>query len=957
MPPHGQGTQLTSSCSPSALLRRGIIGVCAALIIGFFSASVRAADLVVTSFAAFAGQTSIQLQATGNVIFAGGAMTLPPLAPGATGQLVIQAGADVIFQTGTTVTCGTGWSVSLQAGSDLGSPGTVSPGVGNLLLQGTASLAAADGSISILAGNNVTVGGGSVRTLAGGAISVTALAGTVNTGTRNNGFLFRTTGTGYSVDSNLGGISTGAGGNVNITAGLDIISYLPLSGASLSDAGSGAFGPQAGNVTVTAGRNVSGHYVVMNGTGTLHAVGDAGEPTALLALSMANGQWSVTAGGNITIQEVRNPNGVFNAAGTGSAPTRHSFDYSPTASAQLMAAGAITLTGNGPRNSGSFEQSIPTIYPPTLSLTAGAGGITLNTSHFLFPSPAGQLTAQTSGGGPLTSASSGVVLCLSDSGATRYSAAGTFGPADHATTPVHLADGSPAQFNISGNVQNLAIFLAKPATLAVGADFVNSAFEVQNLRPNDLTALQVAGNIQYPNAFVSTGSASPPDFALLLNLFPAGTGFPLAGTLNLFYQDPSAGLTQVPASLLQPFMYDAPTETLSYVGHMSSASLSELLSLQVEVLQPNGWPQLDNSGNPITTPAQFAAPAGLQLLYNESQGAQAFPSQGMVIDGPGMLQVTAANFDLGFSSGIQSVGAMNNPALAPSSSTGAAILVNTTGDLLLPTSTICSLAGGPITVAIGGQATLGAANAVLAGLVQNAKHGIFTSAQADIAIEAGGDIRLGASRVAAYDGGNVLIRSLGGSVDISAPGTDSLLVTEEAGNPPATQSFQVAGDGILVTTFPTSPGPVGNITVVAADNVLLGCGAVTQTPFNGTSGQSATVNIHTGGHVVGLGNCVSITATGTLTIDGGSSRPPATPVSLSALLSAGGNSLIVTFEDSSGRQLINADAANYEIQTSTNLVDWTPVSLPLQADGNGGLQFELALDPSSPKVFCRVMSR
>jgi hypothetical protein len=49
-----------------------------------------------------------------------------------------------------------------------------------------------------------------------------------------------------------------------------VTSYLP-SQTDTSDAGTGAFGPEAGNVTVVAGGNVTGHYVVANGTGRIIA--------------------------------------------------------------------------------------------------------------------------------------------------------------------------------------------------------------------------------------------------------------------------------------------------------------------------------------------------------------------------------------------------------------------------------------------------------------------------------------------------------------------------------------------------------------------------------------------------------------------------------------------------------------------------------------------------------------
>jgi len=132
----------------------------------------------------------------------------------------------------------------------------------------------------------------------------------------------------YRVNTaNLGGISTAAGGNVTIDAGRDVISYLPTQtdfndNNSRFDGGTGAFGSQPGNVSITtAGRNVYGHFVLANGFGTITAGGDIGVPllgaqSQDFALSLIKGGWTVTAVGNIYVQDVRNPNGIFKRSAT-----------------------------------------------------------------------------------------------------------------------------------------------------------------------------------------------------------------------------------------------------------------------------------------------------------------------------------------------------------------------------------------------------------------------------------------------------------------------------------------------------------------------------------------------------------------------------------------------------------------------------------------------------------------
>ena len=139
----------------------------------------------------------------------------------------------------------------MAAGADFSTPNRVDPGVGNINFLGSGSVQAAEGSLTLLAGNSITLGTGFVRTLGGGNINLTAVSGSVNAGSgglagQMYGFDFSAVSDvsagGYeTVDPRLTGVSTAAGGNVSITAGQNIASYLPV-GTDASDAGSGAFG-------------------------------------------------------------------------------------------------------------------------------------------------------------------------------------------------------------------------------------------------------------------------------------------------------------------------------------------------------------------------------------------------------------------------------------------------------------------------------------------------------------------------------------------------------------------------------------------------------------------------------------------------------------------------------------------------------------------------------------------
>src|SRR5262249_40143124 len=148
---------------------------------------------------------------------------------------------------------------------------------------------------------------------------------------------------------------------------------------------------------IKAAGSVYGHYVVVNGHGSITAGQDAGGPVASknLALSLAKGSWDVSAqSGSIYLQEVRNPNGIFNAVGDLSSLSRHYFDYDSEASVSLNAGNAVYLTGLSlPRPNGP----LPAIYAPQLSISAGSGGVVLQANVTLFPSLSQNLTLVTPG--------------------------------------------------------------------------------------------------------------------------------------------------------------------------------------------------------------------------------------------------------------------------------------------------------------------------------------------------------------------------------------------------------------------------------------------------------------------------------------------------------------------------------------------------------------------------------
>ena len=206
------------------------------------------------SDSAFIGLSQITLQAKFDIsLDYGTAWNLSASTGQSSGQLNLQAGGNIIFRDGSKISGANNWSVSLQAGYDF-VHNAVQSGVGSIYigdydglnpLDNSGSIQTAAGGISLTAGQDIMVGSGGVTTINGGSIYVTAINGSVNTGTSTAGYDYLTSAPYYAPSANLGGISTAAGGNVTINAGADVISF-PAATPAAGDPGTGAFGPEWG---------------------------------------------------------------------------------------------------------------------------------------------------------------------------------------------------------------------------------------------------------------------------------------------------------------------------------------------------------------------------------------------------------------------------------------------------------------------------------------------------------------------------------------------------------------------------------------------------------------------------------------------------------------------------------------------------------------------------------------
>jgi len=812
-------------------------------------------SLTVNVNSAFENITSgqILLEASGNITLGGGTTWNLSQTTGETsGLLTLEAGGNIIIgasQNAAVITDAHNWSVTLEAGYNFAT-GSVSPGVGTVTVSpggGTSfgGVRTAAGNITVLAGNNVTLQGdgglvtgiaGSVMPGGGGNVSVQALSGTVNCGTSTVGYKFNG-GLNYTVSTGLGGISTAAGGNVTIQAGQNIVAPLPSGQRAQTDYGSGAFGAEPGNVTLTASGDITGHYVLADGTGLITASQDAGESTANLALSLIKGAWTVHAQNNIYLQEVRNPNGMFN--GTLAGPNAFNYNYDPLASVTLNAGNGVTLGGGTtvPRVPNNLEAPI---YPPSLSVTAGAGGITLLDDVNLYPSPVGTLTLTTTAGGSLNG--NGKNINVSDSDSTRWNNSnaglgngGTFTLGDDGNNVLHLNDPNPDSITISGSVNDVTVYSPKTLKMYVADNIIDSSVVIKNLLPTDTSVISAGGEIFEPSPYVilALPGGETPNFAAL-----AAVADPYVDAVTFAPTTQQNGLLSIPNPNLIPalqglnldFTYDPASRSLVFLNVMSPAAESALLGMRTPFLSANT----------------------IQQVYQESQSDMSAAGNIYSVTGPGTLKIIASSLNLGNSVGVLSLGP-TCPAQVPTTVRGADIDISLSGDLSMLSSSIASEYGGTINITCGGAIEVGSP-AVPPNSSISYPTGLVSLWQGDINVIANGDINVDGSRIAAYDGGNVFVESLYGNVDAGKGGNGKSYVdkpyVDAQGDLLDLPEF-IPGSGILATSYPQlvygeSFSHVGNITVETPEgNIIASKGGISQLVLS-PSDDKGTINLTAG---------------------------------------------------------------------------------------------------------------
>ncbi len=592
----------------------------------------------------------------------------------------------------------------------------------------------------------------------------------------------------------------------------------------------------------------------------------------------------------------------------------HYFNYAPGDYVDLSAGNLVQLgvsSSQLPRlsNAKNNVNNVPVIYPSILNIKAGAGGIILGSpgspnNLTLFPSPQGSLTIDTTGSlvSDLSSVSTAPQLfnlIVSDAGHNQYTTTGNFGISDNAASPIHAASSTPIDLNIGGDMDYISLTVPEAAQITVGGNMNNCAFQGMNV--SDAPSFQD----QIPEADGSTLTVTVDPSATSINVagdvFNRGnfTSVNLSGIAGAQGLDLSslAHAVSDTTTLATSFYYDPTTQTLTYKNISARTLLSVLQELNSLTVQQyvNGVPQWQDPpfdtipvtqtvsvlGDPtIPGTAAYALLAQYNALGAPPVDNTSGSSIGYNIGGGGQFNISARSIDLGTSVGIQSegvalyttrgsytlAGLFGNGGVfdhgsditvttTGNHSSGETASGDLTGDLDMYSSSIASLDGGNISINAGGDVNAGSSafNVNTSGAT-----GIYSTSQGDVSVIANGDVNVNGSRISTYDGGNITVESLNGSVNAGTGASLPVGVTGYYENPVTHAVYfsspQIPFSGITALTFPASgtsfPAPpviLGNILVEAPNgSINANAAGILQIALNDLNYPDATTTVLAG---------------------------------------------------------------------------------------------------------------
>jgi hypothetical protein len=483
----------------------------------------------------------------------------------------------------------------------------------------------------------------------------------------------------------------------------------------------------------------------------------------------------------------------------------------------------------------------------------------------------------------------------------------------HAASPVHLDASTPIYLKIDGDMDYINLIVPEAAQINVGGNMNNCGFQGMNLSSAPsyqvqileadgstrtvtvnpaVTSINVSGDIFNGSSFTSVD----------LSRFVGAQGLDLSD-LGLAVNNKIGNTFISGTALATSFYYNPTTKILTYqdiAGFKLADVLTKLQNLTVQKTDAKGnllWKDsLDTI--PDTKQVSVLSTAEEEALLAQYNTLSAAPyalaynasSYGYTIGGGGTFDITARTIDLGTSAGIQSKGVDlykigNSYPLARLFGNGgvfdhgADITITTTGnhsggttaagepfgDLDMFSSSIASLQGGNISISAGGDVNAG--SAVLS-VNSAAVRGIDSTSQGDVSVIADGDININGSRIMTYDGGNITVESLNGSVNAGTGASTPVSITGFYEDPVThavySDSPQIPFSGIAALTFPkrdsSYPAPaatLGNILVEAPyGDINATVAGILQIPLNHLNYPDAITTVLAGYGMNNSGNPV-----------------------------------------------------------------------------------------------------
>jgi hypothetical protein len=298
---------------------------------------------------------------------------------------------------------------------------------------------------------------------------------------------------------------------------------------------------------------------------------------------------------------------------------------------------------------------------------------------------------------------------------------------------------------------------------------------------------------------------------------------------------------------------------LDISGDINSFSLTVPTFAQVNVLGDTY--NFGFSGRNLSADQTTAITVAGNITYQSFSAANPFGTlgnQGLDLAGPGSFDITAQSIDLGVSDGISVLAP--DAALAAISPIGANLNITTSGNLAMTSTRIAnqSFLGG-IELNVGGALDVGGEFTAFGD--PGSPKGIFTTSGGNVFVTADENVNVNGSRIAAYDGGNINVKSLNGDVNAGAGGSGYVTlqalelnpVTQQLVGIPAT----IPGSGILATTVVGSDAALGDITVNAPNgSINASSGGILQIAFNGVGTENNLIDLNAGFDIVATGSGV-----------------------------------------------------------------------------------------------------